>query len=295
VKRSTSLFFYLLSFYVLLQFAWWGFHLIQLTDIVHAENGLSSKRVFMIVGEGMVFLLILVVGIWRIRRSIRKELELSRHQNNFLLSVTHELKTPIASNKLYLQTILKRDLDAEKRNNLIEKALLENDRLEKMMDNILNASRLENRKLLVHKEEVQLSHFVTSIVDRHKKIYPEVEFHCSITPSIHTNIDPFLYESIVNNLIENAIKYAASFGPINIELEQKNTIILRVSDFGPGVPVEAQKNIFKKFYRAGNEETRNQKGTGLGLFIAAEFTRIHKGQLKYSDNQPQGAIFELIL
>lgn len=295
MKRSTSLFFYLLSFYVLLQFAWWGFHLIQLTDIVHAENGLSSKRVFMIVGEGMVFLLILVVGIWRIRRSIRKELELSRHQNNFLLSVTHELKTPIASNKLYLQTILKRDLDAEKRNNLIEKALLENDRLEKMMDNILNASRLENRKLLVHKEEVQLSHFVTSIVDRHKKIYPEVEFQCSITPSIHTNIDPFLYESIVNNLIENAIKYAASFGPINIELEQKNTIVLRVSDFGPGVPVEAQKNIFKKFYRAGNEETRNQKGTGLGLFIAAEFTRIHKGQLKYSDNQPQGAIFELIL
>lgn len=295
MKRSTSLFFYLLSFYVLLQFAWWGFHLIQLTDIVHAENGLSSKRVFMIVGEGMVFLLILVVGIWRIRRSIRKELELSRHQNNFLLSVTHELKTPIASNKLYLQTILKRDLDAEKRNNLIEKALLENDRLEKMMDNILNASRLENRKLLVHKEEVQLSHFVTSIVDRHKKIYPEVEFQCSITPSIHTNIDPFLYESIVNNLIENAIKYAASFGPINIALEQKNTIVLRVSDFGPGVPVEAQKNIFKKFYRAGNEETRNQKGTGLGLFIAAEFTRIHKGQLKYSDNQPQGAIFELIL
>lgn len=295
MKRSTSLFFYLLSFYVLLQFAWWGFHLIQLTGIVNEENGLSTKRIFMIVGEGMVFLLILVVGIWRIRRSIRKELELSRHQNNFLLSVTHELKTPIASNKLYLQTVLKRELDTEKRNNLIEKALLENDRLEKMMDNILNASRLENRKLLVHKEEVQLSNFVTSIVDRHKKIYPEVEFKCSISPSIQTNIDPFLFESIVNNLIENAIKYAASFGPINIELEQKNTIVLRVSDFGPGVPSEAQKNIFKKFYRAGNEETRNQKGTGLGLFIAAEFTRIHKGQLKYSDNQPQGAIFELIL
>ena len=295
MKRSTSLFFYLLSFYVLLQFAWWGFHLIQLTDIVNAENGLSTKRIFMIVGEGMVFLLILVVGIWRIRRSIRKELELSRHQNNFLLSVTHELKTPIASNKLYLQTVLKRELETEKRNRLIEKALLENDRLEKMMDNILNASRLENRKLLVHKEEVQLSHFVNSIIDRHKKIYPEVDFQCAITPTIHQNIDPFLYESIVNNLIENAIKYAAESGPITIELIQNNKVTLRVSDCGPGVPVEAQKNIFKKFYRAGNEETRSQKGTGLGLFIASEFTRIHNGQLKYSSNQPQGAIFELIL
>lgn len=295
MKRSTSLFFYLLSFYVLLQFAWWGFHLIQLTGIVNAENGLSTKRIFMIVGEGMVFLLILVVGIWRIRRSIRKELELSRHQNNFLLSVTHELKTPIASNKLYLQTVLKRELDTEKRNNLIEKALLENDRLEKMMDNILNASRLENRKLLVHKEEVQLSHFVNSIIDRYKKVYPDVEFETTISPNIELKIDPFLYESIVNNLIENAIKYAGNSGPICIQLVQNKKVSLRISDMGPGVPIEAQKNIFKKFYRAGNEETRNQKGTGLGLFIAAEFTRIHNGQLKYSDNQPQGAIFELIL
>lgn len=295
MKRSTSLFFYLLSFYVLLQFAWWGFHLIQLTEIVNAENGLSTKRIFMIVGEGMIFLLILVIGIWRIRRSIHKELELSRHQNNFLLSVTHELKTPIASNKLYLQTILKRDLDTEKRNNLIEKALLENDRLEKMMDNILNASRLENRKLLVHKEEIQLSHFVTSIVDRHKKNHPEIEFQSSISPAIQTKIDPFLYESIVNNLIENAVKYAGNMGPITIELIEKNNSILRVIDCGPGVPLASQKNIFKKFYRAGNEETRSQKGTGLGLFIAAELTRIHNGQLKYSDNQPQGAIFELIL
>lgn len=295
MKRSTSLFFYLLSFYVLLQFAWWGFHLIQLTKIVDAEDGLSTKRIFMIVGEGMVFLLILIGGIWKIRYSIRKELELSRHQNNFLLSVTHELKTPIASNKLYLQTVLKRELDKEKRNSLIEKALLENDRLEKMMDNILNASRLENRKLLVHKEEVQLSNFVTSIIDRYKKTYTDINFEVTITPSIHISIDPFLYEAIVNNLIENAIKYAGNSGPIKIELIQEKKVILRISDCGPGVPLEAQKSIYKKFYRAGNEETRIQKGTGLGLFIAAEFTRIHNGQLKYSDNQPQGAIFELIL
>lgn len=295
MKRSTSLFFYLLSFYVLLQFAWWGFHLVQLTAIVNAENGLSTKRIFMIVGEGMVFFLILIVGIWKIRHSIRKELELSRHQNNFLLSVTHELKTPIASNKLYLQTVLKRDLDTEKRKSLIEKALLENDRLEKMVDNILNASRLENRKLLVHKEEVELSNFVTSIIERYKKLYPDTHFNSFISPGLNFAIDPFLIETIINNLIENAIKYAGKSGNIIIELKQDKKVIFRVSDFGQGVPLLEQKSIFKKFYRAGNEETRSQKGTGLGLFIAAEFTKIHNGELKYSDNQPQGAIFELIL
>ncbi len=280
---------------MLLQFTWWGFHLIQLTAIVNAENGLNNARIFMILGEGLIFFIILIVGIWTIRNSIRKELELSRHQNNFLLSVTHELKTPIATNKLYLQTVLKHNLSLEKRNGLIEKALLENDRLEKMMDNILNASRLENRKLLVHKEEIQLSNFVNSIADRYKKTYLHITFEVAIAPEIRIFIDPFLYEAIVNNLIENSIKYAGPFGPIKIELIQDKNVILRISDHGPGISIESQRNIFKKFYRAGNEDTRSQKGTGLGLFIASEFTRIHNGQLKYSTNQPQGAIFELIL
>lgn len=293
--KRTSILFYLLSFYVLLQFAWWGFHLIQLTEVAHAETGTGTKRIFMIVGEGMVFLLILIVGIWKIRSSVKKELQLSHNQNNFLLSVTHELKTPIASNKLYLQTVLKRELDPEKRNDLIAKALSENLRLEKMIDNILNASRLENRKLVVHKEEVELSSFLTSLVERFRKSFPEAQLVADIQPNVNAQIDPFIFETIINNLIENAIKYSHANGPITIQLVQKEKIYIRVIDCGPGVAIKEQKEIFKKFYRAGNEETRNQKGTGLGLFIAVEFTRLHSGQLKYSANQPKGSIFELIL
>lgn len=293
--KRTSILFYLLSFYVLLQFLWWGFHLTQLTQIVSEQSGKGNQRIFMIIGEGMVFLLILIFGIWKMKSSIKKELQLTQNQTNFLLSVTHELKTPIASNKLYLQTILKRELDAEKRKELIEKALNENIRLEKMIDNILNATRLENRKLILHKEEVTVSDFLTSIVDRFQKNNPEIVFKTVISSEVSKSIDPFIFETIINNLIENAIKYAGKEGPITIELIKNSTTHIRVKDLGPGVDVEAQKNIFKKFYRAGNEEIRSQKGSGLGLFIAAEFSRLHGGQLKYLDNQPKGAIFELIL
>ena len=293
--KKTSILFYLLSFYVLLQFAWWGFHLIQLTEFAYAETGNGTKRIFMIVGEGMVFLLILIFGIWKIRSSVKKELQLSHNQNNFLLSVTHELKTPIASNKLYLQTILKRELDTEKRNDLIGKALSENLRLEKMIDNILNASRLENRMLVVHKEDVELSIYLTSLVERFRKSFPEATLIAKIQENVMAQIDPFIFETIVNNLIENALKYSHSDGPITVQLIQQEKLHIRIIDCGPGVAIQEQKDIFKKFYRAGNEEIRSQKGTGLGLFIAVEFTRLHSGQLKYSANQPKGSIFELIL
>ena len=293
--KNTTVLFYLLSVYVLLQFAWWGFHLIQLTEFAYAQTGNGTKRIFMIVGEGMVFLLILIFGIWKIRASVKKELQLSHNQNNFLLSVTHELKTPIASNKLYLQTILKRELDTEKRNDLISKALSENLRLEKMIDNILNASRLENRMLVVHKEDVELSIYLTSLVERFRKSFPEATLIAKIQENVMAQIDPFIFETIVNNLIENALKYSHSDGPITVQLIQQEKLHIRIIDCGPGVAIQEQKDIFKKFYRAGNEEIRSQKGTGLGLFIAVEFTRLHSGQLKYSANQPKGSIFELIL
>ena len=118
MNRRTALIFYVLSAYVVIQFLWWGYHIIELTNELAKESTEISSRVRMILGEGSVFLLLLLIGIWQIRRSIRKELNLSARQNNFLLSVTHELKTPLAANKLYIQTIQKRDLSKEQTNDL---------------------------------------------------------------------------------------------------------------------------------------------------------------------------------
>ncbi len=295
MKKNTSIFFYFLSLYVIAQFVWWGFHILDLTDQVAGNTPKGNRRMIMIIGEGAVFLAILVFGIIRIRRSIRKELEFSRNQNNFLLSVTHELKTPIASTKLYLQTLQKRTINEEKREEILTKTLQQNEQLERLIDNILNASRLENKRLVLHQEETNVSAFLNSIFERYARQYPHIPFVNGIQPDITAEIDPFIFETIVNNLIENAIKYAGNDGPVTIELVKNEKLTVRVKDSGPGIPLPHRKDIFKKFYRVGNEETRTQKGSGLGLFIAKELSRLHKGLIKYYDNDPRGAVFELSL
>lgn len=297
MKRQTAIFFYFLGAYVVLQFAWWGYHLIELTKEIDARQTVVSNRVFMIISEGMVFFFILILGLWKIRSSIKKELKFSERQNNFLLSVTHELKTPLAANKLYLQTIVKRDLDDVKRKELIEKAISENQRLEAMIDNILNASRLENRAIILHKEQFNLSDFLQEIADRYNKSLQQETVISNLLKGVLIEADRFMIETTVNNLIENALKYAGTQKTITLYLEKTEDfrIIFGVKDQGPGIPTAFQSEIFQKFVRSGNEETRSQKGTGLGLFIAAEFIRIHGGRIVYKNNLPSGANFEITL
>ena len=297
MKKQTAIFFYLLGAYVVIQFMWWGYHLIELTKEVDAQKELVSKRVFMILSEGSVFFLILILGLWKIRSSIKKELKFSERQNNFLLSVTHELKTPLAANKLYLQTIVKRDLDATKRTELIEKAIAENQRLEVMIDNILNATRLDNQVVQLHKEHLNLSDLFQQIADRFNKSLQVDLIQLEIETDVFIDADSFMIETVINNLIENALKYAGHQKTIILYLKQTENkrVIFGVKDEGPGVPLDYQTEIFEKFMRSGNEETRSQKGTGLGLFIAAEFIRIHGGRIVYKNNKPIGANFEITL
>ncbi len=297
MKKQTAIFFYVLGAYVVLQFAWWGYHLIELTAEIDRQKGIVSNRFFMIIGEGFVFFLILILGLWKIRSSIKKELIFSQRQNNFLLSVTHELKTPLAANKLYLQTLVKRELDSSKRNELLGKAIIENQRLEAMIDNILNASRLENQVMELHKEWFSLSDLLQGVADRFNKSLQNTIVQTDLLVDCKIEADFFMIEAIINNLVENALKYAGNKKIIVLYLQKLDNerIIFGVKDEGPGIPLEFQSEIFKKFVRSGNEETRSQKGTGLGLFIAAEFIRIHEGKIRYKNNQPCGSNFEITL
>jgi len=296
MKRQTGIFFYILGLYVVLQFAWWGFHLIELTEELKSDSSDVSKRVIMIIGEGLVFFSILLFGLWKIRSSIKKELQLSERQNNFLLSVTHELKTPLAANKLYLQTIQKRNLDEEKRKSLMEKAIQENERLEGMIENILNASRLENNALKPHKEEINVSTLFEQLAERFQKRNQQELLILTIEKDLVAKIDIFFIETIINNLLENALKYGGASGNIELYLFRKgDRLIFGVKDQGPGIPKEEAKEVFEKFYRSGNEDTRQQKGSGLGLFIVAELVRMHQGKVNYKENAPQGANFEITL
>lgn len=293
MNRRTALIFYFLSAYVIVQFVWWGFHLIDLTQEINKEQDLIRKRVIMIIGEGAVFLLLVMLGIWQIRKSIFRDFKLSERQKNFLLSVTHELKTPLAANKLYIQTVTKRELDQEQRNELLKKAIAENVRLETMIDNILNASRIENKALSAQKEAIDLHTVLVQLVERFRGIWPQAKLETASEPGVLLHGDRIMIESIIGNLIENAIKYAGNSRITVYGFAQDGKTVFGVKDEGAGIPKELRSDIFKKFYRIGSEETRGQKGSGLGLYIVDQLVRLQKGSVRCLDNVPQGTNFEI--
>jgi K+-sensing histidine kinase KdpD len=296
MRKQTNFLFYVLSAYVFLQFLWWGYHLIQLTQLTGPEGINVSRRVWMIVGEGSVFLLLLILGIWKIRSSIQREVQLSQRQSNFLLSVTHELKTPIASTKLFLQTLNKRNLSTEKLEEITEKALEENERLERLIENILNATRLENNLLSPTRENFQFSELANRIVNRYHKSVARSFISLNLKHDAELYADPFLIETILSNLIDNAIKYAGIDAKISLfSCGSNGKFTFGVSDEGPGISKNDKEQIFEKFFRSGNEETRTAKGSGLGLYIVKEYAALLNAELTFRNNIPNGCIFELIM
>lgn len=178
----------------------------------------------------------------------------------------------------------------------MEKAIQENERLEGMIENILNASRLENNALKPHKEETNVTALFEQLAERFQKRNQQELLILNLEKDIVANLDVFFIETIVNNLLENAFKYGGSSGNIELYLFRKaDRLIFGVKDQGPGIAKEEIKEVFEKFYRSGNEDTRQQKGSGLGLFIVAELVRMHQGKVSCKENTPRGANFEITL
>lgn len=295
-KKPTTLFVYLLGAYVLLQFSWWGYHLIELTESSHYTSDVIHKRVIMIFGEGSVFLVLLLFGLWKIKSTIKKEVAIARQQNNFMLSVTHELKTPIAASKLYAQTLLKHNLSEEKQKELLLKTIEESNRLENLVEQLLTAARLEQSHIEIHRQPFELQAVFSEVISLHEK-REKLHIILNNTTPITVNSDRFFLITILKNLTENAAKHGYSDKGIVLNYSKNNGLLtISVQDFGVGFPNEAHSLLFKKFTRLENEETRTKKGTGLGLFIAFECTKALGGNLKLITNKAiSGALFEITI
>ena len=278
--------FYFLVLYALAELTWWGYLLI-------AAN---AKRMPMILGEGTVFLIILLVGIYFFQRTIKKESEFHQQQQNFLLSVTHELKSPLAAIKLVLQTLVKRDLTKDKRDQLIGNSIEDVGRLDDLVENMLLATRIENNSYSYPKELFDFSELVKSIYDRAIITSENTRnFQQQIEDNITIMGDRFALGSLINNILENAVKYSPVGAAVQVQLyQQSNKIFFIVADQGVGIADSERQKIFQKFYRLGNELTRQNKGTGLGLFIVAQVAKNHQAKVVVSNNQPKGTIFEII-
>jgi K+-sensing histidine kinase KdpD len=303
--------------YILLQFLWWEVLLVkqtgQIIDLKQKISELSitnestlineiallhkkkTMQVMMIVGEGTVFLLLLLFGIYKIKQSQDKETELNNQQKNFFLSITHELKTPIAATKLQLQTLQKQKLSEQIQQELIFNALIETERLNALIDNVLLASRLDAGEFIFTLIQQNISELVLKTVNRYyKREINSGELQVKVTNNIFGAIDETTFPSIITNLIDNAIKYSPDQKEIVIELSIKNNKpILIVGDAGCGISADDKEKIFAKFFRAGNEETRRAKGTGLGLYIVNYIVNNHNAKIKVKNNQPKGTVFEI--
>ena len=212
-----------------------------------------------------------------------------------MLSITHELKSPLASVKLGLQTLKRTGLSEENFNKIHSNSLDDVDRLEMLMDNILLAAKIDSRQYSFEKEELNLTDTVKTVVERLATIHGHKR---AITSNLEQDIiyigDKVGLSSVVINLVENAIKYSDSDDQIHIDLKKKDsTICIEVADTGQGIPEHEIQNVFKKFYRLGNEETRSAKGTGLGLFIVQQIVEQHHGKIAVSENKPKGSIFTI--
>ena len=259
--------------------------------LAHIEAAAQNKTI-QYIGEGSTFLALILLSAIFVYRAVRRQFRLQQQQQHFMMAVTHELKTPIAVAKLNLETLKRFRLDEEKRQKIIQSALEETERLNTLANNILVSSQLEGGGYTLTREEMDLSSITNQLAGEFQQRYPERKWQLAIQPDLGVNADPLLIQLLVNNLVENAIKYSPKESEITIGLKKENKfLLLYVKDLGPGIREGEKKKIFEKFYRVGNETTRTAKGTGLGLYLCRKIAEDHHAHLAVADNQPRGSIF----
>ncbi len=242
--------------------------------------------------EGLTFILVILAGAIFLRNAIIRQFRIQRQQQNFMMAITHELKTPISIARLNIETLQKHQLDESKKEKILKSSLHEINRLNTLTENILVSAQLEAGSYLINKEDLNFSRIVSELCSDYASRFPNRPWKQELDQGIFLSGDPLLIQILVNNLVENAVKYSAPTTLITVILKKDDEQgVLKVMDEGVGIPKKEYKRIFQKFYRVGNEDTRTAQGTGLGLYLCRKITQDHKMRLEVSDNQPRGSIF----
>lgn len=260
----------------------------QAAQIDRRRSKNSTKHI----SEGITFLVLIGISAVWVYRSVRRRIRLQQQQEAFLMAVTHELKTPIAVAQLNLETLQRHSLEEEKRSRLLKTTLEENARLNFLTNNILAASQLAGKGVRFEPVELDLSGLVRDCLRDFQKRYPDRSIHAAIPEESGLKGDPLLLQILVNNLLENAHKYAPRDTPIELKLCTENaTSRLEVIDQGLGIPPAERKRIFDRFYRIESEATRKTQGTGLGLYLCKKIAQAHGATISVTAHVPQGSNF----
>jgi signal transduction histidine kinase len=293
---------------------WWVVYLARLTDEkvdIAAELGASPEyveelhqqeisRQIMLGSEGVAFLLLTMVGIWLIYRSVSQAERLRRHQENFLMAVTHELKTPLASMAVYLDTLESPRIPDEKKQTVMPRIREDIRRLDRLVENILQAGRFDSVGYRPERRRIELDKMLHALLDQLVQDQPKMklEIERDIESGLAAEIDGPVVKRAVSAVLDNAVRYA---GKPDVRISahlhrQGKTAEIVIADQGVGIEAKELKLIFDRFYRVGDELTRGSSGTGLGLYLCREMIRAHGGSVRVrSDGPGKGAEFTISL
>lgn len=253
---------------------------------------------------GIIFFLAIIAGMILNTIFLVREIRRNEQHDSFINAVTHELKTPITSIRLYLETMQRRDVGEAQRQQFISLMLSDTDRLLRTVEQVLTAGESGYKRGKAHHVELDFEAVVRECLElartRHHLDRGAIEFESAVgANSVTLNADPVGLRTAVSNLLDNAIKYSRDKVEISVRLEtaeEGKLVILRVSDHGVGIPAPELKRIFKRFYRVPGRNSFKVKGTGLGLFIVRAFAKAHGGKAyAASEGEGRGATITLEL
>jgi len=232
-------------------------------------------------------------------KSLRKQVLLNTLRNEFISNVSHELKTPVSTVKVALESLRNYDQqkDASVTEEYLRMASLEMDRLDLLIQKILNQSLLENGRLVIHKQQNDLIKLSERVIGTQQPRIDELKGNINFNSDVEEAIipvDELYFQGVLINLIDNAIKYGGNppLIDINISMEERECK-LSVSDNGKGIPKEYHQKVFERFFRVPNGDRHNVKGYGLGLSFADEVMKQHGGSIELDNNPKGGCIFTI--
>lgn len=254
------------------------------------KNFVRGQRAFY--SEVIFFTILVISGVVWVFGKLESLLNLNKMQNNFLLSVTHEFKTPLTAIKLSAQTLEHRKMDESMKAILISQMVNNSDRLNELLDNVLLATRIDGRSYKFDMKELD----ITSLIEKSAALQlVQPHFHGTFDfneEEMMVHGDEVSLRLVFSNIFQNAIKYAGPESHITVNYTYiDNELQIRIADDGKGLNPKEYKAIFKKFYRVGDENTRETKGTGLGLFLVKQILKSHRATITAESNKPRGTAF----
>jgi signal transduction histidine kinase len=298
MRGKHSLFYHILIF-VIAQIVWlsllglWIYWYISNYIIYEKAGEQVSPQLLYDVQNALPFVLglILLIGLSFmtsvIFRDLNVQIRLTKLYDNFIGNVTHELKSPLSSIQLYLETMRQRDVPAEKQKEFIEMMLKDTGRLQRLINSILEISAHENRKLQREYQLYKADQLLTNVAEESFESFRIGKENYEITGSTNAEIIACRdsMKIAIDNLTDNAVKYSEKKPVLKLKFyDEDRKLIIEFKDNGIGIPVKERKKIFKKFYRIDNKDIPNVKGTGLGLYRIKEIIKAHGGKVFVSDN-----------